>query len=182
MNQEIEAKILEVNRKKIEQTLSGLGAKKVFDGNIQTLFFDFQDKAIYKAGNVLRLREEEGSAELTFKKVHVTQTVKIAEEYSVEVSSMETTQKILKNLGLTVSESMQKHRVSYKFEGARFDIDLYMGAYGFIPEFLEIEAKNTAAVHKYAALLGFKPEDCVPWSTNELIRHYASRKEKPKVK
>lgn len=41
--EEIEVKILEVNRTKIERTLAGLGAKKVFDGNLETLFFDFKE-------------------------------------------------------------------------------------------------------------------------------------------
>ena len=34
---EIEAKILEIDRKKIEETLSTLGAKKIFDGEIETI-------------------------------------------------------------------------------------------------------------------------------------------------
>jgi hypothetical protein len=70
---------------------------------------------------------------------------------------------------------MQKHRVSYTLEGARFDFDHYSGNYGFIPEFLEIEAENIDSIYKYAVLLGFKEKDCLPWSTTELIGHYASK-------
>ena len=110
---EIEVKILEVNRPKIEKTLEGLGAKKVLDDELLTLFFDFEDHRIVNAKNVLRLRDEQGRAELTYKKVHVSQTAKTAEEYSVEVSNLETMEKILENLGLSVIDSMQKHRVSY---------------------------------------------------------------------
>ena len=173
---EIEVKILEIDRKKVETTLIGLHAEKVFDGDIQTLFFDFQDGKIIKAKDVLRLRKEEDKIELTYKKVRFTQTAKNAEEYSVEVSSLEGMRKILENLGLSVRESMEKHRVSYKLDDARFDIDRYFGSYDFIPEFMEIEAENTASIYKHAALLGFKKEECLPWSTVELIQHY-SRKE-----
>ena len=81
------------------------------------------------------------------------------------------------NLGLIETENMQKHRVSYEIDHARFDIDCYLGSYAFIPEFLEIEAENIEAIHKYAVLLEFKAEDCLPWSTDELIRHYASKKQ-----
>ncbi len=172
---EIEVKILEVNRLKIEETLLKLGAKKIFDKDILTLFFDFEDKRIVKAKNVLRLRVEQDKAELTYKKVHFTQTAKTAEEYSVEVSSLETMKKILKNLGLSVIESIKKHRLSYTLDDARFDIDRYGGVYEYIPEFLEIEAKNTDLIYKYAALLGFKEKDCLPWSTTELIGHYSSK-------
>ena len=53
---EIEVKILGIDRRKVEQTLTGLGAEKVFDGEIQTFFFDFKDGRIIKAKDVLRLR------------------------------------------------------------------------------------------------------------------------------
>jgi predicted adenylyl cyclase CyaB len=172
---EIEVKILEVNRAKIEKTLGNLGAKKVFDGDIETLFFDFKESTIIKQKNVLRLRKMQDKTELTFKKVLFTQTAKTAEEYSVDVSNLQAMEKILENLGLSVIESMQKHRVSYTLGGARFDFDQYSGNYGFIPEFLEIEAENTDSIYKYAALLGFKEKDCLPWSTTELIGHYASK-------
>lgn len=175
---EIEVKILEIDRKEIEETLTFLGAEKILNSDIQTIFFDFQDGAIIKAKDVLRLRKEQNQIELTYKKVHITQTTKVAEEYSVEISDFETMKKILENLGLLVIENMQKHRISYKLDQARFDIDCYSGDYNYIPEFLEIEAENTESIHKYAALLGFKPEDCLPWSTNDIVQYYSSKKEK----
>ena len=178
--QETEVKILEINRKKIEQTLTGLGAKKVFDGDIQTLFFDFQDGRIIKAKDVLRLRKEQDKTEVTYKKVHATQTAKKAQEYTVEVSNLEVMKRILENLGLTVTESMQKHRVSHTLDHVRFDIDRYSGSYDYIPEFMEIEAQSIGLIYKYAELLGFKAKDCLPWSTNELIQHYSTRKAKSK--
>jgi len=174
---EIEAKILQVNGKKIEEVLVSLGARKVFDGEIQTFFFDFKDNSIVKAKNVLRLRKEEEKTELTYKKVSVTQGAKVAEEYSVEVSDFEAAKRILESLGLKVTEKMQKHRISYLFSNARFDIDRYLDGYSFIPEFLEIEAESEEAIHRYAGLLGFKQDDCLPWSTNELIKYYSSAKE-----
>jgi adenylate cyclase, class 2 len=170
---EIEVKILEVNKVKVEKTLANLGAKKVFDGDIETLFFDFEKGTIINQKNVLRLRKEQDKIELTYKKVHFTPKAKTAEEYSVSISNLETMKKILENLGLSIIECMKKHRVSYKLNDARFDFDRYSGKYGFIPEFLEIEAENSDLIYKYAALLGFKEKDCLPWSTTELIRHYS---------
>jgi predicted adenylyl cyclase CyaB len=179
---EIEVKILEVNRKKIEQILVNHGAKKVFNSDIQTLFFDFpKNHSISKAKDVLRLRREPDKTELTYKKVHANKSAKTAEEYSVDVSNLETMKRILENLGLAVTECMRKHRVSYMLNHARFDIDRYLGDYGYIPEFLEIEAENIELIHDYAELLGFKAKDCLPWSTNQLIRHYAFRKAKRKA-
>jgi len=175
---EIEVKILEVNRSKTEQILSRLGAKKIYDDEILTLFFDFEDRRIVNAKNVLRLRVEQDKTELTYKKVHITKTAKTAEEYSVDVSSLENMKRILENLGLSTIESLQKRRVSYNLDGARFDFDCYRGDYSYIPEFLEIEAENIDLIYEYAAQLGFKAEDCFPWSTIELIKHYDSKKGK----
>lgn len=179
---EIEVKILEVNSQKIEENLMRLGAKKIFDEDIQTFFFDFKDGTIIKAKNVLRLRREQNKTELTYKKVQFTNTAKVAEEYSVRVSNFETMKKILENLGLFIIEDIQKHRISYVLDQVRFDIDRYCGEYGYIPEFLEIEAENIDLIQKYAELLGFKAKDCLPWSSNELIQYYSSKKAKPKVK
>ncbi|HUK84292.1 MAG TPA: CYTH domain-containing protein [Candidatus Acidoferrum sp.] len=175
---EIEAKILEVNRPKIEKTLTSLGAKKIFDGDIQTFFFDSKEHTIIKSKDVLRLRKEQNKTELTYKKVHFTETSKDAEEYSVEISDFYTMKTILENIGLFVIESMEKHRVSYVLDQARFDIDCYYGDFAYIPEFLEIEAENSDSIHKYAGFLGFKPEDCLPWSTQDIIQYYSSKKEK----
>ena len=175
---EVEVKILEVKRKKIEETLLRLEAKKVFDADIQTLFFDFRDGKIIRAKDVLRLRKEEDKIELTYKKVRVDKSVKNAEEYSVEVSDLEMTEKILQNLGLGIIDDMLKHRVSYKLDTARFDMDRYLGRYDFIPEFLEIEAENVEAIHRYAGFLGYMPKDCLPWSTKELIEYYSKKRKK----
>ena len=70
-------------------------------------------------------------------------------------------------------ESMHKHRISYNLEEVRFDFDQYQDKYGVIPEFLEIEARNPE--YKYAQLLGIKNEDCLPWSTKDLIDKYLQK-------
>jgi len=175
---ESEVKILEVERDRIEKILSNLGADKVFDGEIETLIFDFKDGAIARAKNVLRLRKEKQKVELTYKVVLSNQEVKIAEEYTVEISDLERMEKILGFLGLSVVEKMRKHRVSYTLDRLRIDIDRYTGDYSYIPELLEIEAENIDLIHKYAEIFGFKADDCLPWSTDDLIQYYSFKKGK----
>lgn len=175
---ELEVKILEVNRDRIEEILATLGAKRVFEGEIETLFFAFKDIGVAKAEDVLRLRKEKRKTELTYKTVLSNHGVKVAEEYTVEVSDLEYMKKILECLGLWVVESMQKHRVSYSLERLHFDIDRYTGDYEYIPEFLEIEAESVDLIHEYAEILGYKAKDCLPWSTKDLIQNYSSRKGK----
>jgi adenylate cyclase class 2 len=173
---ELEVKILEINRRQIQEKLGQMGAEKIFEGEIRTVFFDFEDDRIIKANDVLRLRKQADKIDLTYKKVKVGKVAKSAEEFTVQVSSMEDTEKILGNLGLRVIDDMQKNRVSYKLDRARFDMDCYFGKYGFIPELMEIEAENIEEIHRYAGFLGYKPKDCLPWSTKELIEYYFSQK------
>lgn len=174
--EEIEVKILEIDKKNIEDTLVKLRAKKIFDGKIETAFYDFKDGSIAKARNVLRVRKEQDRTELTYKKVNYTKTAKVAEEITVEISDMQEMKEILHNLGLLEIEDTQKIRTSYKLDSLRFDIDHYLGAYSFIPDFLEIEAPNIKLIHRSAKELGFQEKDCLAWSTPQLIQHYSSKK------
>ncbi|MCW4009614.1 MAG: class IV adenylate cyclase [Candidatus Bathyarchaeota archaeon] len=171
---EVEVKILEVTRETLEEQLARLGAQKVFDGKIETVFFDFPEHTIIKAKNLLRLRKENDKVELTFKKVQKSKNAKVAQEYTVRVSDAKAARSILEFLGLLAIECMTKRRVSYTLDRARFDFDLYEGKYAYIPEFLEIEAQSASETQRYAALLGFKSEDCLPWSTHDLIEYYSS--------
>lgn len=169
---EIEVKILNINRQKIEETLKRLGAKKVFDDEVSAFFYDFKDGSVGKSHSVIRLRKEGALTMLTFKKVISKQDAKIAEESSVEVSDFFQMQKILENLGLSKTGRSQKHRISYQLEAVHFDIDRYLGQHSYIPEFMEIEAQSIQLIHKWAELLGFKPQDCLPWSINDLIKYF----------
>jgi adenylate cyclase class 2 len=174
---EIEVKVLNVNKQNIEERLSILGAKKIFDDEIITYFFDFEDGSIVKAKNALRLRKKGAKSVLTFKTLLTRQSAKVAEETEVEVSSISKMEAILKRLGLLATGSIQKHRTSYELDDLRFDIDKLENEFAHIPEYLEIEAKNIAQILKYAKLLSYKPEDCLPWTTSEIIDYYSkSRK------
>jgi adenylate cyclase, class 2 len=172
---EVEVKILEINPQQVTQALSKLGAEKVFDGDIQTLFIDTEDSQIHKRRDVLRLRKEGDKAELTYKEVKFGGKSKVADEHTVEVSDLETTVKILQLSGLSVKQRMDKHRISYKTLDARFDIDCYHDEYSFIPPFMEIEASEDT-IEKYAKQLGYENKQCLPWSTDELIAYYQRSK------
>ena len=173
--EEIEVKILNVNKQKIEEILIQLGAKQTFDDEITTYFFDFENGSIANTKNVLRLRKEGKQSVLTFKKILSRQSAKVAEEYRVGVSNLPKMQRILELLGLTVTGSTQKYRTSYELNDTRFDIDTLEKEYAYIPTYLEIEAKNIELIHKYAKILGYRVEDCLSWTTDELIRFYLKK-------
>lgn len=173
---EIEVKILEIDRKKIERKLCSLGAKKIFDGIIKSYVFDFKDKRIKKAGNLFRFREMGGRYILTFKDHRQNKKVKICDEYEVEVSDFNEMVNILKSLGIFGKKGMVKRRICYELKGAHFEIDKYLGKHSYIPEFVEIEAKDIKTLYKYVRLLGFQKKDCIPLTGGELKRYYLKKK------
>lgn len=172
MHKETEVKILNVYKSKIVNSLLNMKAEKIFDDEINTIFFDFKDNTIFNANNLLRLRKAGTKSTLTFKKMLNTELVKEAEEYEVEVSDQQIMKIILESLGLRKTRQLLKHRTSYKLQNTRFDIDAYEGELDYIPTFLEIESDNTDSIYKYAKLLGFSPTECLPWSTEQVISYY----------
>lgn len=177
---EIEVKVLEINKKSVSEKISAHGGVQIFDGSISTTFLDYSDNSIHLRKDVLRLRKEKDSAELTYKKVHFDKTVKVAEETSVQISSFDDALLILQNLGLTVKDKMEKYRTSFKLHEVKIDIDNYYGDYAYIPEFLELEGPEKA-IGEVATLLGFQEKDCRPWSTDELIKYYGAKEKKGRV-
>jgi predicted adenylyl cyclase CyaB len=174
---EIEIKIIEIDRKKVEDTLATLGAVKTFDDDVDTWFFDFHDDRITRARNLLRLRRFGDKAKLTFKNFVESESTKVRHEYEVSISDFETMCLILESLGLNSTLRMEKHRTSYVLsEGIHVDIDKYSGEFSHIPEFMEIEGGDISTIHEQAKLLGFDPNDCKSWDTFDLIDHYSGKK------
>ena len=174
---EIEIKIIEIDRKKVESDLATLGAEKTFDGDVQTWFFDFQDGRITRARNLLRLRRIGDKIDLTFKKFEESQSAKVRSEYEVSISEFEAMQSILESVGLISTWRMEKHRTSYVLRGrVQVDIDRYTGDFSHIPELVEIQGGDVSIIREYAKLLGFGPDDCKSWDTFDLIHYYSEDK------
>ena len=176
---EIEIKIIEIDRKRVEDSLATLGAAKTFDGDVETWFFDFQDNKITRARNLLRLRRTGEKADLAFKKFEESPSAKVRNEYEVSISDFETMRLILVSIGLTSTWRMEKHRTSYALSsGAHVDIDKYSGDFSHIPELMEIEGGNISTIREHAKLLGFRPDECKSWDTLDLIDYYSGKKAK----
>ncbi|MBU0666584.1 MAG: class IV adenylate cyclase [Nanoarchaeota archaeon] len=167
---EIEVKILEINREELEEKLVSMGAKKVFDNEIYGLFFRIEG---IENKDTLRLRKEGEETFLTLKKYIPNTTVKTRDEYEVKVSDFETARTILDLLGAKEYATIRKHRTSYELSDAHIEFDKYLDEYEFVPEFLEIEAKNEKTVFHIAKKLGFQPEECLPINTKEVIKTYS---------
>jgi len=170
---EVELKILEINRPEIEKKLIELGAKKVFDDIIDALIIDFEDNKISNNKSLLRLRKEGNLNVLTFKSdCKDYETIRSSNELEVTFSEFETMKLIFEKLGFKISDKLKKHRISYKLGNVKFEFDNYLDEYDYVPEFLEIESNNEKDVYKHVELLGFSKEDCSSYNGLQVIKYY----------
>lgn len=175
---EVEVKVLDVDRNALAKKLLSLGAEKYFEGEIHAVSFDFPDKSIKSSKRTLRLRTKGDKAYLTLKNPIDNPDIKIREELELEVSDFATMKKILESLNLKQWRDVKKTRISYKLKDTLFEFDKYHEDFDFIPEFMEIEvmAKDgkeaIKKIYECAEMLGIKKEQCLPWTLNELAKHY----------
>ncbi len=172
---EIEIKILEIDRKKIERDLISLGAKQAYDGEIHAVYYDSPNHVIRNNRDTFRLRKEGTTSILTFKRYIEEADAKVREEKEVEVSDFNTMRSILESVGFSGLFEMKKHRTSYQLEGVHFEFDKYHEEYEYIPEFLEIEGTDLQTVLSYAEILGFNKQDCKPWDALQVAKYYMTR-------
>jgi len=165
---EIEVKFLEINKEQVIKRIENLGGKKIFDGDLENIFFDFEDERLRKNNVLLRLRRIGSKSFLTVKTPIEKKEAKIKEENETEVGKHESMTKILNNLGLFEVNRTKKHRTSYTLDGARIEFDTLEG----IPTYLEIEAPSLERLKEIVKKIGFSMNDAKNWSENEVIKHY----------
>jgi predicted adenylyl cyclase CyaB len=168
---EVEVKVLEMDRSAFEKAIHALGAKKIFDGELDYSIFDTPERALYKKGDVLRLRTEHGKTIMTYKRKVSTKGAKQMEESSVIVHNPEDARGAIMLSGLEEVAHWKKHRTSYKLGEYRFDFDKIAG----IPEYLEIEAKNKRELQKMLVTLKIKKSKVKTWNEFEVREYYGKR-------
>jgi adenylate cyclase class 2 len=169
---EIEVKILEVDPGALARKLGELGAERVAEAELETLFFDYPDGSLEKGRNLLRLRRSGELSWLTYKGFVADPGAKVREEWEVKVSDFEITRKMLEAIGFQPREHILKRRLTYRLDRATLAIDRHQEEFARIPPLLEIEAPSVEEVQAVARLLGYSPEQCRAWDFAELLAHY----------
>jgi len=165
---EIETKILEIDVKKVVEKIEKLGGEKIFEGDIKTYIFDTEDRKLKNSGSQLRIRDVDGKFVLGVKIEKSRGKAKVMDEYEVAVENFDTMKKILESLGYSLIQVVEKHRISYRLEGCRIDIDKIEG----IPIFLEIEGPDEEKVVDCANVLGFSKKDLKSWTIFDVLEKY----------
>lgn len=169
----MEVKILNASHKELEPKLLELGATKIFDGLVDAYFFDNQDRQIRNNKETLRVRTEGEKVVITHKRRIASDTVKIRDETEIVASDINSSKKLLENLGYTCFDNVRKRRITYKKDNVKFEFDIHEGELAYIPEFLEIEGPSAELIYEYAEKIGFKKSDCTNYSITELKKIYS---------
>lgn len=155
--QEIEVKIIGIDKERVVARLNELGANFIFSGIIKCLHFDFPDGGLRKAGRLMRLRRWEAEEGFKSKFEICTKGPKVIvdgcksrEEIETTVEDADKFEAMMLRLGFVVNLNNDKHRESYILGGAHIDIDVYPG----IPAYMEIEAMSPHIVNDTIELLG----------------------------
>ncbi|HLC58525.1 MAG TPA: class IV adenylate cyclase [Candidatus Nanoarchaeia archaeon] len=171
--EEIEVKILEINKEDIIRRLENLGAKEVFKGSMNSIYFDTKDNRLKNNKMVLRIREKGIKNFITLKVKKEDEEVKLNDEFEIEISNFAITKEILNRLELIETISDIRKRTSYKIKNSLVEIDEYEEPK--IPTFLEVESPNKDELKEIVELLGFTMKDTKNWGGNRLLQFYNQR-------
>ncbi len=161
---EIETKIINIDFNLILKRLKQINARKVFDSIVESIYFKAQPY-------LLRIRKIGNVNTLTLKvKDKKTGSIKVMDEYEVEVSDFDTMRTILNLLGYKEYIQFKKRRIHFKLNNVSFELDKMLDEYNHIPWFLEIEAQNKEDIDKYISLLGLNSYPRVDVGVEELIK------------
>lgn len=165
---EIEVKVLDIDKNAVIATLNSLSATKVFDGTMNTIYFTSDT---LREGQSLRIRQKGETCIITYKQHKPDNDVKICDEHEIVVDDFEKARHLLTSLGYAEKTSDQRHRTSYRLHNALVEIDTHAD----IPPFLEIEAPSKDDILTIAQLLGFTANDLRPWSGTQVREFYTKK-------
>lgn len=133
---EVESKFKSPGNEKVDKTLNRLGAKKIWEGDTEDIYFAHPTRDFGKSDEALRLRKKDGAAELTYKGPRMKfEHTKSREEITVKLEDPLAAQRIVERLGFVERYVVRKHRATYILDKLRIEIDKVDG----LGEFVELE-------------------------------------------
>ncbi|HRI36252.1 MAG TPA: class IV adenylate cyclase [bacterium] len=159
---EMEVKILNIDILSLRDTLVSLGAKRVFEGEVVSVFLR------NSRGDKIRLRSMGSQYFVTHKTPVASDLSKSNDELETSVGDISTMETILARTGFMVSARTIKYRESYELADARCEIDTVPG----IPPYLEIEAGNESTLREAVEILGYDWDETSTMTERQVKIHY----------
>jgi len=156
MQQEFEAKFLNVNHDEVRDKLKALGAKLEYPmRSMRRVMIDHEDSRYQKShqNERFRVRDEGEKVTVTYKKTVEGSSYPI--EHEIEVDSFDEARKVFKSLGLIEYSYQETKREAWELDGVEVVLDLWP----WLKPQIEIEGKDEEAIKAVTKKLGFNWED-----------------------
>ena len=133
---EIELKFLDINVSKIKEKLESVGAKLVYDKDMESYPF-LQDgySGSDSTKKYLRVRKVNSDVKITYKDPAKNSEMTNREEIEITVDNYEKAILLIEKLGFQKGKVFKKHRIHYELGNIHFELDTLEN----IPTYLEIE-------------------------------------------
>lgn len=130
MERELEVKILNIDIDELMDKVKAKGGKKIGEEEQINITINSSKHPIDPDLGYLRLRttkKENGDVThtFTFKEQRKAEGIRDNREHNVEVDDPKEVLSILRLLGYDQLDRGEKHRISYEYDGARFDFDTW---------------------------------------------------------
>ncbi len=163
MNNEIEAKYLDINKAAIRKKLKAAGA----------LLLDPEKKmrrTVFDTGpnSYARVRDEGDKIVLTYKNFIDEDDIMGCKEINLTVNDYDGAVKFLKACGLEAKAAQETLRETWRLDNVQITIDTWP----WIPTYIEIEGNSEEEVWGVAEQLGFKKEDATFGAVDKIYQHY----------
>jgi adenylate cyclase class 2 len=172
--QELETRILDIDVEGIRRKMTALAAKKVKMENQINRIYDFEDRRLLNSKGYARIRTIEDILNnktvhyMTTKKMLSQEKYKVMDEHETIIESFEEGENILKALGLSLVQSINKYRESYKYKNTLVEIDINEKTFCPFP-YIEIETAYEEELKEVVALLGYTMEDTTSKTIFEIL-------------
>ncbi len=170
---EIEVKVLNIDKDKIEYKLKQIECELVKDEYQYNYIFDTQERRLKKLYNgYLRIRktvnkDKSKKIELTLKRNIKDSEFRKNIENNLNINNVEEGIKILEALGYILMHTGKKHRVSYRYKDILFEIDTW-DKETYPHTYLEIEVIREEDLDKAIELLDIDKKNITKKSIEEL--------------
>jgi len=174
MPKEMEVKVLNIDKEKLEKRLRQVGAKLVKkEFQINTIFDTKNRKIKQVQEGYLRIRESKDllngntSYIFTLKKNISKDGLRENVEIETEVKDAKALTSILESLDLSIIHKGEKERITYLYDAIRFDIDTW-DKDTYPTPYLEIEVEEREDLEKAINILDLNRNDVTTKSLGEL--------------
>lgn len=175
MNQEVEAKFLNVDHEDIRRRLEALGAKLVhIKRQMRRVMLDFPDQRFRKNDQHerFRIRDEGDKVTVTYKKSVEGSNYPIEHEF--EADSFDETRQVFRSLGFVEYSYQETRREVWSFKNALIMLD----EWPWIKPFMEIEGDDESTIKVVAKDLGLSWADAMfgPADTVYMVEYKKMKK------